>query len=224
MILNILLLLVGATATLSAFGGKTWIEGKGPVLGRVTPRGWVSLACLLSALTLGIVKEVTGQQKDRQAAMMVEKEKAELTRQLTKAVEERADLTNRLSTAQTDLQTANRELTYLRRNSRYQPTVTAAPVPSLRSGETVLLRHAPYAGSRLELLGFSCPLLVKLEGRVPREFPVAPMQHAMLPVIGMTGERVRVVIRNLSPSNPLDRNERCSGKVMVHSIPFLEER
>lgn len=223
MILNILLLFVGTTATLSAFGGKTWLEGPGPVLGRVTARGWVSLACLLCALALGVVKEVTGQQKDLQAAMIAEKEKAELARQLNEAVEERADLTSRLSFAQTDLETANRELTYLRRNSRYQPTVTAAPVPSLRSGETVPLRHEPYAGSKLELLGFSCRLLVKLEGSVRREFPVAPMQHATLPVIGMTGERVRVVIRNLGPSNPLDRNRRCSGKVMVHSIPFLEE-
>jgi hypothetical protein len=41
--LNILLLLLSATATLAAFGGRTWHEGQEPLLRRITRRGWLSL-------------------------------------------------------------------------------------------------------------------------------------------------------------------------------------
>jgi hypothetical protein len=41
--LNILLLLVGTTATPAAFGGETWKKGDQPILERITVRGWISL-------------------------------------------------------------------------------------------------------------------------------------------------------------------------------------
>src|SRR5271165_6735147 len=56
--LSIALLLVGTTATLAAFGGKTWKEGTEPALERITPRGWVSLLCLVLALALGVISQL----------------------------------------------------------------------------------------------------------------------------------------------------------------------
>ena len=69
-ILNIALLLIGTTATLAAFGGKTWQEGSDPAIKRVTFRGWVSLGCLFAALALGTIKEIQTQKDTK------EKEKA----------------------------------------------------------------------------------------------------------------------------------------------------
>jgi hypothetical protein len=57
-ILNIALLVIGTTATLSAFGGETWEKEQKPIVERITKRGWVSLLCLAFALVLGVVKEV----------------------------------------------------------------------------------------------------------------------------------------------------------------------
>jgi hypothetical protein len=55
---NIALLIIGTTATLAAFGGETWKRGAEPLLERITPRGWISLMCLLLVLALGTVKEI----------------------------------------------------------------------------------------------------------------------------------------------------------------------
>jgi hypothetical protein len=71
-LLNLVLLVVGTTATLAAFGGKTWREGSEPILERITQRGWVSLICLVLALGLGIVKEI-----DTEAAAKVAKAEAD---------------------------------------------------------------------------------------------------------------------------------------------------
>jgi len=57
-LIDLALLLIGAVATLSAFGGKTWTEGQEPVIQRITPRGWISLVCLVLALVLGVTKSV----------------------------------------------------------------------------------------------------------------------------------------------------------------------
>ena len=71
-LLNLVLLVVGTTATLAAFGGKTWREGSEPILERITQRGWISLICLVLALGLGIVKEI-----DTEAAAKVAKAEAD---------------------------------------------------------------------------------------------------------------------------------------------------
>lgn len=64
--LNIALLILGATATISAFGGKTWLEGEQPLLKRITLRGWVSLFCLSCALILGSLKEIVSAGANRE--------------------------------------------------------------------------------------------------------------------------------------------------------------
>jgi hypothetical protein len=63
-LLNISLLIVGAMATLAAFGGETWRRGEEPILKRITVRGWISLFCLVLALSLGIVKELHAKYQD----------------------------------------------------------------------------------------------------------------------------------------------------------------
>src|ERR1700722_17263092 len=62
--LNIALLLISTTATLAAFGGKTWREGMAPLIERITPRGWLSLFCLVMALAIGVAKEVWSQKQE----------------------------------------------------------------------------------------------------------------------------------------------------------------
>jgi hypothetical protein len=56
--LNILLLAIGTTATLAAFGGETCAKGPKRLIRRITERGWVSLLCLFLALLIGIAKEI----------------------------------------------------------------------------------------------------------------------------------------------------------------------
>jgi FtsZ-binding cell division protein ZapB len=68
LVLNLLLALLGLTATLAAFGGETWRKGEEPLRQRITSRGWVSVFCLLAAFSLGIVKEVRSNAEQEQAA------------------------------------------------------------------------------------------------------------------------------------------------------------
>jgi hypothetical protein len=74
--LNLVLLVVGTTATLAAFGGKTWREGSEPILERITQRGWVSLICLVLALGLGIVKEINTEAAAKVAKAEADKKQA----------------------------------------------------------------------------------------------------------------------------------------------------
>lgn len=57
MIVNIILALLGLGVTLSAFGGKTWIDNDGPFKKRITIRGYILLACLFLAFFIGVLKE-----------------------------------------------------------------------------------------------------------------------------------------------------------------------
>jgi hypothetical protein len=65
MFTNIILLLITTTATLAAFGGDTWRQGRRPLLLRITIRGWISLLCLFAAVVLGIAKEINAQNESR---------------------------------------------------------------------------------------------------------------------------------------------------------------
>lgn len=58
-VINILLALLSLIATLSAFGGRTWIEAPDqPLKKRITKRGYISLFCLFSVFTIGTFKEI----------------------------------------------------------------------------------------------------------------------------------------------------------------------
>ena len=74
--LNVALLIIGAASTMAAFGGKTWRDGTEPILERITARGWISLMCLVLAVTLGVTKEVRSQMADTLARSNSDKEKA----------------------------------------------------------------------------------------------------------------------------------------------------
>ena len=74
--LNVALLIIGAASTMAAFGGKTWRDGPEPILERITARGWISLMCLVLAVTLGVTKEVRSQIADTLARSNSDKEKA----------------------------------------------------------------------------------------------------------------------------------------------------
>lgn len=56
--INIALLVAGTVMAIAAIGGDTWVKGHAPIHRRLTPRGWLSIACLFLTLLLGVVKEV----------------------------------------------------------------------------------------------------------------------------------------------------------------------
>lgn len=58
LIIDVFLLIFGFIGALSAFGGETWRKTNEQLFKRITKRGWISLTCLLLALTFGIIKEV----------------------------------------------------------------------------------------------------------------------------------------------------------------------
>jgi hypothetical protein len=75
--LSVALLVVGLISTLSAFGGKTWKEGTEPILKRITLRGWISLSCLLLAVSLGVTKEISTNRAAAIAKQAAEKQHAD---------------------------------------------------------------------------------------------------------------------------------------------------
>jgi hypothetical protein len=127
--LSIALLVIGAASTAAAFGGKTWIEGPEPFLKRITQRGWISLACLLLALFLGIGKQVQDRSdktaSDDIAAAQRAKDKAEnetkqeiLLAELTEA-DRKADIAaTKLDDAERRLKDTKSTLVDLRENLR----------------------------------------------------------------------------------------------------------
>ncbi|PYP88796.1 MAG: hypothetical protein DMF61_06410 [Blastocatellia bacterium AA13] len=60
--INIALISLGFLGAIIAFGGDTWRKTEGPLLKRITSRGWTSLVFLTLALVLGIWKEVRAKQ------------------------------------------------------------------------------------------------------------------------------------------------------------------
>lgn len=207
MMLNILLLGVGATATLAAFGGKTWVEGDEKIYERITRRGWISLGCLLAALILGITKEV----KTQIGAEASLKEGREVRMQL--------------ESTQSLLAEAQLDLVKLRRNASFQPVIRGAPVRALLPGRRENLRVQPYAGSKLEVLGFDCPIAIRTKSaNVNRQYRVQTMQSEDIPVIGLIGERVNVEIERTDRWRgvPEGMLQPCLGKIFIHSAPFLE--
>jgi hypothetical protein len=63
MLLNILLLILATMTAVAAIGGETWHKEEPRFFKRLTPRGWVSLICLVLTLGAGIGKEILTQQE-----------------------------------------------------------------------------------------------------------------------------------------------------------------
>lgn len=105
--LSIALLLVGTTATLAAFGGRTWKEGPEPILERITSRGWISLIALVFALILGVAKEIHSQNEDARKVQDARTAKAEddlkHVTELAAADHKQADLYQQLVEAREEL-------------------------------------------------------------------------------------------------------------------------
>lgn len=79
MLINLMLLVLGTTGALAAFGGDTWRRESIPWTQRITKRGWLALSCMIAALMLGIVKEVRSNRLASDAAAKQEELRAELT-------------------------------------------------------------------------------------------------------------------------------------------------
>lgn len=105
-LLNILLLIIGTTATLCAFGGETWKKGDEPILNRITVRGWISLACLLLALGIGFIKEIKTAQEDATKEAASREDKAQ-------ALVDKANLSASLAKSQAEVKIANNSLMLL---------------------------------------------------------------------------------------------------------------
>ena len=105
--LSIALLIVGAGSTFCAFGGKTWTEGTEPLIDRITGRGWISLVLLLTALSIGVCKEIysakSQAEKDTASEQNLHTAKADADRK-------QAELQNKLQEAKSKIDLANQKL------------------------------------------------------------------------------------------------------------------
>ncbi len=98
--LNIAIAFFGLLATLAAFGGDTWEKGKAPVLSRITPRGWLSLACIVLAFSLGIIKELKQDKISKDSAAKreeLEEESRQKQGRIERLSETNLSLTQRIS-------------------------------------------------------------------------------------------------------------------------------
>jgi len=109
--LNLALLIVGTAATLSAFGGKTWLESDKPFLERITLRGWISLICLVLALALGAIKEFYTEIKDTKKE---QESRATAQRLEDEANKKQSELKSQLDASNSQLKIANQSLSALK--------------------------------------------------------------------------------------------------------------
>ncbi|MGK3187290.1 hypothetical protein ACCW92_06795 [Enterobacter soli] len=98
-IINLMLLVLGTASALSAFGGETWKKNDEALIKRITHRGWVALICMLSTLTLGIIKEI---KNTKAAAQSIVEQKA-LKKNLEESKQELIFLTKQLHDTQNKL-------------------------------------------------------------------------------------------------------------------------
>ena len=103
--INIFLLLFGVTGTLAAFGGETWRKTDEPLFNRITKRGWISLSCLLLALTFGIIKEV----RNNYSSNRESERRKFLEKQLIQTRDQLASANNRLKELSTMVEKVPRQ-------------------------------------------------------------------------------------------------------------------
>lgn len=116
--INIVLLIFGLVAVLSAFGGDTlgessfafdddsWSPDKVAFLKRITPRGWTSIICLFIALGLGVAKDKIQKQtvlKETTDRANLEEDNTRLHKRVAEHVMEIIALRERIDKANQDL-------------------------------------------------------------------------------------------------------------------------
>jgi len=116
--INVALVFFGVVAILSAFGGDTlgqstfafdddrWSPDKVAFLNRITPRGWISLFCLVIALGLGIAKDKIHQQtviKETTSRENLEEDNSRLHERVADHVMEIIALRERIETTTRDM-------------------------------------------------------------------------------------------------------------------------
>jgi hypothetical protein len=196
--LNLALLLIGATSTIAAFGGKTWREGPEPILERITTRGWISLFCLILAVGLGTAKEIRSQIADNLAKSNSEKEQAaakaqaresELQMQLAnagvenlklsaKGAQEKLALTeSKLESAEAALNDVRRNLTSTRDDLQQESNLSLLSVlATAKLGVSDITLVVPFTSK-------ATPAFTFYESFVPRELPVSCRDETNIVVI-----------------------------------------
>src|SRR5262245_11131329 len=106
LILNVALLLLATTSTLTAFGGDTWRREPIPLHLRITQRGWVALVCLVATLLLGLTREI---RTNRLAAVM-QQERTVQAEQLQAQSKLLATQSEHIASVQRQLDDASSEL------------------------------------------------------------------------------------------------------------------
>lgn len=104
--LNVALLLLGLVGALLAFAGETLNKDATSWRRRVTKVGWTSIALLLAAFTVGVIKEVRQYRADQASSLRNE----QLDREAREAIAARIRLENDLGRANDQLLGTRREL------------------------------------------------------------------------------------------------------------------
>src|SRR2546425_3581493 len=113
LLLNLALATFGLAGTLAAFGGETWEKGTGPILQRVTRRGWVALACLVIAFILGGIKEVAlyrQAERDERIKEALQKKNDEQQKQIESQLRQIAELQASIGKSATGLAEAAQKI------------------------------------------------------------------------------------------------------------------
>ncbi len=206
LLINILLLMAAAIGSLAAIGGDTWHKGEEVIRKRITPRGWFSIAIIITAFALGGVKEFYGQHLSELNSRKNETEKKELRDQLTRAEIKINQLQPALERAIT-LATSGipREIDY--------PLYEAAPgsergvVISARTREPLKV----YGG---QTIGYTIP---DLKGEIKlriggRDYNISD-SHGEIIVIGVIGEAMSVEV--IHPQTVIFDERRVPQQIQV---------
>lgn len=127
-IINILLIIFGSIATLSVFGGDAWTQTDEAIHKRVTLRGWISLFCLATTLTLGVMKEIQSEKE----ATEVDAEKRKAVEALSLANEKLREITQKLTETKDELIKTKHELKAGRNESLIATLSLALPIKTTK--------------------------------------------------------------------------------------------
>jgi hypothetical protein len=105
--INVTLLLVGLAGALTAFIGDTIVKNPETTRRRLTRIGWISVALLVSAFALGVLKEIRSRSSEtrkelKTAAAEIARRRAEA--EMGSATKQLIDVTSRLATANREIQ------------------------------------------------------------------------------------------------------------------------